>query len=48
MKSFFDLELEVQELAGESRADDTAGVSLNRPLWGLGAGCSLAIAPSGI
>ena len=29
MKSFFGLELEVQELAGESRADDAAGVGLN-------------------
>ena len=29
MKSFFGLELEVHELAGESRADDAAGVGLN-------------------
>ena len=48
MKSFFGLELEVQELAGESRADDAAGVGLNGPLRGFGAGCSLAVAPPGI
>ena len=47
MKSFFGLELEVHELAGESRADDAAGVGLNGPLRGLGAGCFLA-APPGI
>ncbi len=48
MKSFFGLELEVQELAGESRADDAANVGLNGPLRGFGAGCSLAVAPPGI
>ncbi len=48
MKFFLDLELEVQELVGESRADDAAGVGLNGPLRGLGAGCSLAVAPPGI
>ena len=48
MKFFFDLELEVQELAGESRADDAANVGLNGPLRGFGAGCSLAVAPPGI
>ena len=48
MKSFFDLELEVQELAGESHADDAAEVGLNWPLRGLEAGCSLAVAPPGI
>ena len=48
MKFFFDLELEVQELAGESRADDAAGVGLNGPLRGLCAGSSLAAAPPGI
>ena len=48
MKSFFGLELEVQELAGESRADDAAGVGLNGPLRGLCAGFSLAVAPPGI
>ena len=48
MKFFFDLELEVHELAVESRADDAAGVGLNGPLRGLGAGCSLAVAPPGM
>ena len=48
MKFFFDLELEVQELAGESRADNAAGVGLNGPLRGLDAGRSLAVAPPGI
>ena len=48
MKSFFGLELEVHELAGESRADDAAGVGLNGPLRGLCAGSSLAVAPPGI
>ena len=48
MKSFFGLELEVQELAGESRADDAAGVGLNGPLQGLCAGFSFAVAPPGI
>ena len=38
MKSCFGLELEVQELAGESRADDAANVGLNGPLRGLEAG----------
>ena len=48
MKSFFGLELEVQELAGESCADDAAHVGLNGPFRGFGAGCSLAVAPPGI
>ena len=48
MESFFGLELEVHELAGESRADDAAGVGLNGPLRGLGAGRSLAVTPPGI
>ena len=48
MKCFFSLELKVQELAGESHADDTANVSLNGPWRGFGVGCSLAVAPPGI
>ena len=48
MKSFFGLELEVQELAGESRADNAAGVGLNGPLRGFSAGCSLAVSLPGI
>ena len=49
MKSFFGLELEVQELAGEHLVlDNAAGVGLNGPLRGLGAGCSFAVAPPGI
>ena len=48
MKSFFDLELEVRELAGEYHAGDAANVGLNGPLRGLEAGCSLAVAPPGI
>ena len=48
LRSFFDLELEVRELAGESRADDAEEVGLNGPLRGLEAGCSLAVAPPGI
>ena len=48
LRSFFDLELEVRELAGESRADDAEEVGLNGPLRGLEASCSLAVAPPGI
>ena len=49
MKSFFDLELEVQELAGEHLVlDNAAEVGLNGPLRGLCAGFSLAVAPPGI
>jgi hypothetical protein len=48
MKSFFGLELEVQELAGESRADNAANVGLNGPLRELEASCPFAVAPPGI
>ena len=49
MKFFFDLELEVQELAGEHLVlDNAAEVGLNGPLRGLCAGSSLAVAPPGI
>ena len=49
LKSFFDLELEVQELTGEHLVlDSAAGVGLNGPLRGLEASCSFAVAPPGI
>ena len=49
LKSSFDLELEVQELAGEHLVlDNAANVGMNGPLRRLEAGCSLAVAPPGI